>query len=305
MPIKKISCLALIIVAMSLSSCKSTASPTPEATSPPIPTETQKPKPKAILGCNPTLQSLTNIEFNDSLTVDDVDRLLKNELLRATRVVPVPSDKSWAYLYVTYMSPQVIEAIVIWKTIHENLSTEERNSLIAEFERRLQLSNTIPFLLLVRGPQNPQVELSLGKIDESLALINQRQETFYPSSEYTPGLSQRINMISGGIEGYVLFPRSTGEKCNPTVNLLNDHSFSIQLSGITITGVEEGLINNTILTYTNQSATWTYTLLPSIPLAEAINIPIPDRATEGIDQGILLDILGLSVSIFELILVLS
>ncbi len=53
-------------------------------------------------------------------------------------------------------------------------------------------------------------------------MVNQRQEEIPPLVEYTPALVEPVDMARDGVEGYILFPRSLGTSCNPTVNILED-----------------------------------------------------------------------------------
>ncbi len=56
---------------------------------------------------------------------------------------------------------------------------------------------------------------------------------------------------------------------------------------------------NMRLTNTNlddKSVSWSYTLLPDMPLAEAVNIPIPGRATDDLTEEIMTELVSLTIS---------
>lgn len=254
--------------------------------------------------CNSSWRDPKALHVRVASSPDEARQVLQNELKRWTRVEALPRDRSAVRLYLTYLSPQVIEAVISEKAAREKLSPEESRELLAEFDRRLQRKNAIPFLLTIRGTKDPGLQIALGQLEKTMVLVNQRQQKIPPVIEYTPALAAPINMANGGIEGYVLFPRSTGAGCHPTVNLTDDHSFDLRLSGVSISGVEPGnwLRGPTPYSYKDLQPLWSYTLLPDIGLEEAMNVPPPQRATEDLDISLLLDIVGLTISIVDMFL---
>jgi hypothetical protein len=275
---------------------------TPIPTSTPYPTHTPyptvAPTPTPTM-CNPSWRNPHNLNLRVASSPGVARTILENELRRWTKVVPWEAGLWYGNveIYLTYLSPQVIEAIVAEKAVRDGLSSKESQDLLAEFDRRLQIRNAIPFLLTIRGDRDDEVLVTLGPLEQTMVMVSQRRQEFRPLTEYTPALASPINMVNGGLEGYVLFPRSVGSGCNPTINFLDDHSFDVRLSAGSV--IQPGLLGP--FETKHLSSLWPFTLLPEIPLEQAKEIPLPERAAD-IDTGILLDILGLALNIFQLLM---
>ncbi len=273
---------------------------TPAYTATPYPTYTPyltpTPTPQPI-ACNPSWRDVRELQIPLGLTQEQVGAVLENEVLRTTRVVYLPStEQRDVQLYLTYLSPQILEAVVLYTAIRDNLTLDQTHQILEELENRFQADNTIPFLLKVAGKDSRDT-ISLGPLEEHLAIVNQRQEEIPALAAYTPTLADPINMALGGLEGYVLFPRSLGPNCTPTVDILRDHSFAVRLkdlSGILTTGsVQLGDVLGGKVDIEGQERSWTYTLIQDMPLLEAMKQPLLHRIVDTIEKNHLDDIVAL------------
>jgi len=275
-----------------------TSTPVPPSpipfTSTPIPTSTNDPY------CNTFWQNIRAVNLSIFDSPEQSQKILESELRRWTRAVNIPQGDQT--LYLTYLSPQLIEAIVTHTATQKKLSQPEYESLLTDVERRLRQSNMMAFLLTIRttsvGFLGHHRVVYLGPLEEFLVLYNQRQESFFPLKEYTQELVVNPNIRGESAQGYILFPRNAGGGCHPTVNVLGDHSFDVRLNHINVLSgfsQEDGFIYADHI----DQVMWSFTLLPDIPLDEAMNIPLSSDAAQ-FDLQTLNDILSLALSVVEI-----
>ena len=89
--------------------------------------------------------------------------------------------------------------------------------------------------------------------------------------------------------------------CKPTVDLVADHSFGLEIKGVEITGntgIWKG--SETI----REDLVWSYSLLPETPLDVAVNIPVPQVQRETVDMNTVIDLAGLALSIIQVLVAL-
>lgn len=266
----------------------------PVLTETPIPTSTPvfsgTPAPSfqgTTLGptCNPFWDSARAINLNIANSTEQAEEILFTELSRWTRVVEADGNT----IYLTYISPQVVEAIVVYTAIQQGLSQVEKQELLLDIERRLDLNNTMAFLLLLNYQSGfLHLPYEFEPLEQTLSLVNQRRERFAPYLEYTQVLVEPRSIRGDSVQGYVLFPRSVGEGCHPTINVLDDHSFDVRIEQV----IEAAGIAGPFQ--------WSYTLLPDIPLERAMNIPTTSQSPE-LDLSTLNDILSLSLTLLEIL----
>jgi hypothetical protein len=194
--------------------------------------------------------------------------------------------------YLTFISPQVIEALALDRSLRSGASAEIRPDLLVEYDRRLYARNIFPFILTLRGPQDRSLQVKLPPLDKSMMVINQNRQALPSLNDYAPVLAAPVNFERGGAAGYVLFPRSMGTGCNPTINLAIDRSFDVRLSGITLSGFLS------IPFLQNDQATWSYELLPDTSLEQTLRIPLPRQAPE-VDAGTMAEIMGMAGNLLE------
>ena len=302
--------LLSLILFLVVSCSPTTPPPPPPPPSPALPTLVPTPINGATPAPNETLLNINlssdcnpfwhkSPEISNVSTLDEATEVLEQELTRWTRVSSPRADNN---LYFTYLSPQVIEAIVNYNAVLRGMSQSEKRELLSDIERRLALNNTIAFLVILDSDIDSGeilfgtgANITLNPLEDTLALVNQRRERFAPYIEYSQVLIESDSVRGEYISGYVLFPRSIGDDCNPTINLANDHSFDIHLEQYcyyhsgnkkTVCPVSHNL--------------WSYTLLPSIPLDQTRNIPL-SNSVPSLTATTLNELFSLALTILEII----
>ena len=192
------------------------------------------------------------------------------------------------------MTISLLSSFINYTAEQQGLSHKEKQSLLDEIEKRLALENSMAFLVLVRQTTDSidKRNISLEPLENSMYVMNQRGEKYAPYDEYTKILVEPVKVRGDSVQGYVLFPRSVGEKCNPTVNVLYDHSFDVRL--IRAKNDEGGVYEGPFI--------WDYSLLPNIPLDRVVAIPEPTNTIE-LDLDTFNDIFSLAVTFVELLVI--
>lgn len=289
-------CLFNLLACTTPTKTQSAGASLPKPTSTPVFSGTPAPAFRSVsvdAKCNPFWDNSRSINLNIANSEKEAEKILFTELNRWTRVVQVGKGNT---LYLTYLSTQVIEAIVVYTATQRKLSNADRQSLLIEYERRLQLNNSMAFLLLINTQPGGwwwgHIPLELKPLEQTMALINQRRQRFSPYLEYTQVLIEPYSIRGNSVQGYVLFPRNVGNnECTPTVNLLEDHSFDVRLESTHYSDNKDSALEPIQLSYT---------LLPDIPLERAMKIPLPSKVSE-LDLKTMNDILGLALTIFQVL----
>ncbi|MBI4787636.1 MAG: hypothetical protein HY782_11380 [Chloroflexi bacterium] len=280
-----------------------TPTTTPTATSTPtlIPTYTPYPTftpfPTATpIPCNPARRDPATIRANLADSPDQARGIVENVIRRWTRVETLPRVGSPSVrFYLTYLSPQVIEAIALDRSVRERVPAEKRPELLIEYDRQLYARNAFPFILTLRGPSDRSLLVKFSPLNESMTIVNQNRQAIAATSQYAPLFTTPLDFERGGGVGYVLFPRAIGTGCNPTINLAIDRSFDVRLWGLTLYGFLS-------LPFTsNDQVTWSFELLPDTSLEQTLKIPPPRQVPE-IDSNTLAEISGLAFNLFESVL---
>lgn len=275
-----------------------TATPTLTPTSTPLPTYTPYPTytpfPTATpVPCNPSRRDPATIKANLANSPDQARNVLETVLRRWTRVDTLPRVGSPTIrFYLTFISPQVIEALALDRSLREGVSADRRPDLLVDYDRRLYTRNAFPFILTLSGPQDRSLQVKLPPLDQSMLVVNQNRQAIPSLNDYAPILAAPVNLERGGTAGYVLFPRSTGTGCNPTINLAIDRSFDVRLSGITLSGFLS------IPFIQNDQVTWSLELLPDTSLEQTLRIPMPRQAPE-VDASTMAEISGVARNLLE------
>lgn len=272
---------------------------TPYPTYTPNPTHTPWPSPTPSTGvCNPSWRDLGGLDLELTKSPQQARDMLLNELKRNTRVAFLPypdEDERDFQMYLTYLSPQVVEAMALDKGSREGLGLQDLRQLIAAYDARLQNSNSVPFLVVLRATAPMKGEtVSCGELEDTMVMVTENQGSI-PPSEYAPALSLPINMSDAGLEGYILFPRNLGTGCTPSVDLLNDHRLDIHLQGIDVRDCDPTLGVPLCRNRKDLSVQWNFTLLPGRSLREVKDIPLPERASV-LPPDVVQEILGLALS---------
>ncbi|HNT74298.1 MAG TPA: hypothetical protein PKH77_04665 [Anaerolineae bacterium] len=276
---------------------------TPSPTNTLLRTDTATPTITPI--CNPFWHDAKNRNLNLNISTAEAREDLHYELRRWTQQV----DYARNSLYLTYLSPQVIEALVVYRAVNAGLSVQESQNLLLEIENRLQLDNSIAFLFLqysldARDGDTLPLVLEFLPLENTMILYNQRRESYSPFIEYTQKLIAPIERRGSSVEGYILFPKSTGNGCNPTIDLLHDHSFDVYLTKVVRSLDEDRKWTDDVV------FTWSYTLMGDMPLEEALGVPIIGQSgssssgsadSKSFDIETLNDILSLAVTFIELV----
>lgn len=276
----------------------STATPTLTPTLTPLPTYTPYPTytpfpTSTPVPCNPSRRDPATIKANLANSPDEARSILESTLRRWTRVDTLPRVGSpGVRFYLTFISPQVIEALVLDKSTRERVPADRRTDLLVEYDRRLYARNVFPFVLTWRGPQDRSLQVSLSPLDRSMTVVNQNRQAIPALSDYAPVFAAPVNMERGGAVGYVLFPRQMGSGCNPTINLAIDRSFDVRLSGISLSGFLS------IPFLQNDQVTWSFDLLPDTSLEQALKIPLPRQAPE-VEAGTMAEISGFAGNLID------
>lgn len=279
----------------------SSLTPTLTPTSTPLPTYTPYPTytpfPTATpVPCNPDRRDPATIRANLANSPDAAQSILQVALRRWTRLETLPRvGTPNLRFYLTFISPQVVEALALDKAVRDELAVEQRPDLLIEYDRRLYARNTFPFILILQGPQDRSVQVKLPPLDQSMMLVNQNKQSIPAFKDYAPVFAAPVNMERGGAAGYVLFPRSAGTGCNPTINLGIDRSFDVRLSGISLSGFLS------IPFMQNDQVAWSFDLLPDTSLEQSTRIPLPGQAPE-VDTGSMAQILSIARNLLEEVL---
>ena len=278
-----------------------TLTPTPTSTPTLVPTYTPYPTftpfPTATpIPCNPARRDPGTIQANLANSPDQARAILDNVLRRWTRVDTLPRVGSPSVqFYLTHLSPQVIEAMALDKSLRQGLPPENRPDLLIEFDRQLYARNVFPFILTVRGPSNRSLLVKFAPLNQSMAIVNQNRQSVPASTEYSPVFATPLDFERGGAIGYVLFPRSIGTGCNPTINLAIDRTFDVRLSSLALYGFVSLPFSS------NDQVMWTLDLLPDTSLEQTLKIPPPKQMPE-LDSNTLANISGLAFNLFDSVL---
>ncbi len=268
---------------------------TPLPTYTPYPTFTPFPTSTPVV-CNPSRRDPSTIRANLGNTPDGARGILQDALKRWTRVESLPRVGSpTVQFYLTYLGPQVVEALVLDRAVRQGIPSEQRPDLLVAYDRALDAYNVFPFVLTLRGPQDRSKQVVVAPLNQKMVLVNQNHQSIPAESNVSPVFSAPINLERGGAAGYVFFPRTTGTGCNPTINLAIDRSFDVSLSGIGLSG----FLSMPFIS--NDAATWSFDSLPDTSLEQTLRIPMP-AAAPNLDANTLSQMLAVTNDLFENVL---
>jgi hypothetical protein len=193
--------------------------------------------------------------------------------------------------YLTYLSPQLVEAAIKYKAAWEGLSAEETSQLVDEVRRRLRQRNAIPFLLRIAA-NKPDLNLQMQPFSENIFLQNTKGEKFGPI-EYDR-LFDYPYVLAIVEEGYVFFPRT--QDAVATVDLSNDPSIFVR--------IEEARLSTNEYTSRTDAVAWRFDLVPvDFPLEELARMPAPQGQSEmELSIGDILNIIDLIFNMLTLFL---
>jgi hypothetical protein len=226
-------------------------------------------------------------------------QVLYDQVRRWTQVVSITLDNSKINFYLTYCSPQLLEAAIEYQSIQKNLSADEIKALESDVKTRLREQDTIAFLLRMVSSSS-DLTIKFGDKFSSTTWLENIHGDKLPPSEYDPYLDYQIP-TSGIAQGYIYFPKSNGGKM--LVDVDQEPSIFVGSSGINI--------SNGPQTSTYNDVTWHFDLVPiDFPLADLENRP-PAAISSGAPTGStpsnnlsISDILGIINFIFDFIAVL-
>lgn len=283
---------------------------TPYPTYTPLPTSTPMPTPTPIRLCNPYWNDVDAVPVNVSGAPDQASKILQNEIKRATAMVSLPSGQNWVQIYLTFLSPQIAEAIVTQQAATEFLTPKQSRDLLFNFDRNLERRNALAFLMMIRGRTDATINVYFGPLEKSLTFTNQRSQEFRPLEQSSPVLASVINMANGGAEGYVLVPRAASDRCNPTFDVLNDNLLNVRASNIALwkssapVGSPGSIFDSFQLPFTTPNsyrvgALWSFGFAAGKSLVDVMNTPAPRQSNTELDSKTVADIAALAVKVFK------
>jgi hypothetical protein len=193
--------------------------------------------------------------------------------------------------YLTYLSPQLVEAAIEYKAAQERLSSEESMELVEEVRQRLRQHNAIPFLLRIAANKS-DLTLQMQPFSENVFLQNTKGEKYNPT-EYDRVFDYPYE-LSTVEEGYVFFPRTQGT--TTTVDLDNDPSIFLR--------IEEARLSTDAYGPRTDAIEWRFDLVPvDFPLEELALMPPPQgQSGTELSIGDILNTIDLIFTILTLFL---
>lgn len=183
-----------------------------------------------LVGCTPAPPTPTPTPTPAAW--DEAEEILLHQIKYWTEVDTVGIEGvGWTDFYLTYISPQLIEAAVNYKVAREGLIAHEREKLLEDVNRRLVQQNKIPFILYInwyeRHMSENDARLRIGPLSQTMKLINLRGKAS-PPIEYDHLFDMELR-LKDDRKGYIFFPRQS--EGIVTVDFYSDASFSVVLEG--------------------------------------------------------------------------
>lgn len=171
------------------------------------------------------------------------------------------------YYYLTYLSPQLIEAAINQMGYESGMTDDEKYLLFDKIKEKLRFGNNLPMLLSIKS-NDPRVDIQIVNETSKIFVRSINGDTF-GLDKYSGSFDYPISLETMQ-SGYLFFPI---EKPNAIegINLNNDPSFFVRMENIII---KKGRFYSD-----RQTLSWDVKLVPiTLPLEKmkAISFPVQD-----------------------------
>jgi hypothetical protein len=198
------------------------------------------------------------------------------------------------YFYLTYLSPQLVQAAIKYRAVSDGLSEHEVTDLVREVNLRLRESDSLGFILRVVG-NYPGISAEMGTpLQSNIRLVNTFGDSF-SSLEYDRVFDYPIE-ANQYVKGYLFFPRSQAGKIS--VDLDTAPSIFVRIDEVHVRLYDRGGYGEWA---ESASIAWRYDLVPiDFPLEDLASRPEP-ISPQSLGLGDVVDIVGLVLDFASLL----